>query len=213
MSLPIKKSDTLYTYADYLTWNDDERWELIDGVPYLMAPAASPSHQGIGGELYLQIGSFLKGSNCKVYYAPFDVRLFPEDGDSDNTVVQPDIVVICDVSKIDKHGLSGVPDMVIEILSPSNTNNDRITKFQLYHRAGVREYWIVDPMDRNLTTFILKDDEYITKVYGSEDSVPVHILDGLIISLSEVFEEVFLEEAPSIEGSNGDTEDEEKAGA
>ncbi|MCL2046553.1 MAG: Uma2 family endonuclease [Oscillospiraceae bacterium] len=191
MSLPNKKTDALYTYADYITWDDDERWEIIDGVPYLMAPAASPSHQGISMDLSRQVSSFLKGGSCKVFHAPFDVRLFPTDDNSDNTVVQPDIVVICDIEKIDKRGLSGVPDLVIEILSPSNIRHDMLTKFNLYRRAGVPEYWIVDPEGRYITVYTYDKGNYVALMYGKEETVPVHVVPGLTINLSEVFDEIF----------------------
>ena len=118
MSQPAPRQEERYTYADYLKWDDGERWEIIYGKPYLMAPAPSTDHQGISRDITLQIGSFLKGKQCKVFYAPFDVRLFPRDDDTDDTIVQPDIVVVCDRSKFMRTGYSGAPDMVIEILSP-----------------------------------------------------------------------------------------------
>ena len=143
MAQPLRKEEARYTYADYMAWEDGERWEIIEGVPYLMSPAPTWVHQGISGELFLQIATFLKGKPCKVYAAPFDVRLFPADDDSDDTVVQPDIVVVCDRSKLDRSGCRGAPDMLVEILSPSTARHDQLVKLQLYKKAGVREYWIV----------------------------------------------------------------------
>ena len=187
MALPAVKLEQRYTYADYLKWDDGERWEIIYGRPYLMAPAPTLGHQGASGELHLQLGNFLKGKKCRVFYAPFDVRLFPKCDDSDDTIVQPDIVVVCDRSKLGRRGCVGAPDMVIEILSPSNARHDILLKFHLYQKAGVREYWIVDPEMKIVSAHILKDGEYVVTTYGNEDSAPVHVLEGLSIDLSEVF--------------------------
>ena len=175
-----------YTYVDYLEWDDDIRYELIDGVPYLMS-APTWQHQEISGNLYLQFKTFLKGKSCKVYYAPFDVRLNADT--KDDTVVQPDIVVICDSSKMMKTGYKGAPDMVIEILSPSTSRYDRTLKFNTYLKSGIHEYWIIDPDTQTLTVHILKDGDYITRPYTDKDTVPVHVLDGCIINMQEVFEE------------------------
>ena len=145
MSLPLEKGR--YNFADSLTWSDSERIELIDGEAYMMA-TPSAVHQEILMELARQLANFLEGKSCKVYPAPFGVRLFegenhkPEDVD---TVVEPDISVVCDKNKIDQRGCKGAPDFVIEIISPSTRRHDRFVKLNLYQRAGVREYWIVDP--------------------------------------------------------------------
>ena len=178
--------DKLYTYADYLKWDDDQRWELIDGVPYLMA-APTVQHQSILGNLHLQLGNFLKGKPCKVFFAPFDVRLNVET--TDDTVVQPDIVVICDKSIMMKTGCKDAPDMAIEVLSPSTSIRDLATKFELYQRTGVREYWIVDPETKLIHTHILENGRYYISRYTENDNAPVHILDGFEINLADVFEE------------------------
>jgi len=175
-----------YTYADYLTWDDDTRWELIDGVPYMMS-APSRVHQELSGSLYTQLAVFLKGKSCKVYYAPFDVRLNADT--LDNTVVQPDIVIVCDRTKLDKAGCAGVPDMVVEILSPSTSRYDRTLKFSTYLKSGVHEYWVVDPESKTLAVHLLRDGEYVTRAYTDEDTVPVCVLEGCIIDLAAVFEE------------------------
>jgi Uma2 family endonuclease len=175
-----------YTYADYMTWDDDKRWELIDGVPYLMS-APNRRHQELLGNLYLQIGPFLKGKKCKVYFAPFDVRLNADT--FDNIVVQPDLLIVCDESILNKAGCKGVPDMVVEILSPSTSRYDRIKKFNTYLKAGIREYWIIDPETKTLAVHILRDGNYIIHPYSNEDKAPVHVLEGFCIDLSEVFEE------------------------
>jgi len=175
-----------YTYADYLTWDDDTRWELIDGVPYMMS-APNRQHQGILGNLHGQFWSFLRGKPCKVYLAPFDVRL--NANTLDNTVVQPDLVIICNHSVLDKAGCKGVPDMVVEVLSPSTSRYDRTLKFNTYLESGIREYWVLDPETKTLAVHLLKDNEYVTHAYSDEDTVPVHVLDGCDINLSEIFEE------------------------
>jgi Uma2 family endonuclease len=152
----------------------------------MMAPPAT-NHQDIHRELFLQLGNFLKGKLYKVYSAPFAVRLFPQDDLGDDTVVEPDIVVICDQSKIDKQGCKGAPDLVIEILSPSNIRHDRIVKFQKYLAAGVREYWVVDGDNRAVEVHILRDGGYHTMVYDETAEAPVSVLPGCLIRLSEIF--------------------------
>jgi len=180
------RKDQHYNYADYYSWDDGKRWELIDGVIYAMSPAPTMTHQSIIGTLFLQFGNYLKGKPCKVFVAPFDVRLNP--GEKDDTVVQPDLVVICDKSKIDDRGCKGVPDMVIEILSPSSIRHDRLVKFQLYQRFGVPEYWIVDPETKSVQAHILSEGRYYTNVYTDTDEVPVHMLENFKINLPDVFE-------------------------
>ena len=176
-----------YTYADYCTWDDGERWELIDGIPYAMSPAPLVAHQAVVGNLHYQLFNFLKGHLCRVYLSPFDVRLNPDT--DDDTVVQPDLLVVCDKSKLDKRGCNGAPDMIIEVLSPSNTRRDTVLKLNTYKRAGVREYWIVDPDTKAVSAYLLKDGEYIIRAYADADTAPVHILEGCTISLQDVFAE------------------------
>ena len=185
MSLPELKKDQRYTYSDYCTWDDNKRWELIDGVPYAMSPAPSPVHQRILMELAGQLFIFLKDKPCEVFTAPFDVRLNALDDDDD--VVQPDIFVVCDHEKIDDKGLNGAPDMVIEILSPSTSRRDKVLKLNAYQRAGVREYWIVDPADKTVQVFILDNGRYLAASHAETDIVTVHVLEGCEISLPNVF--------------------------
>ena len=173
----------LYTYSDYLKWDDDKRRELIDGVPYLMAMPSLP-HQAILLNLAFQVKSFLKGKPCKVHL-PLDVRLNADT--LDNTVVQPDLIIVCDHSIENNAGIKGVPDMVVEILSPSTSRYDRNLKFHTYKKVGVKEYWIIDPEDKTLAAHIHKDNEYITRPYTDEETAPVHVLEGFTIDLSEVF--------------------------
>jgi len=174
-----------FTYADYVQWDDDVRRELIDGVPYLMA-APSWRHQEILTSLSAQFYNFLKGKTCKVFL-PIDVRLNADT--LDDIVVQPDLIIICDQSILTDINCKGVPDMVVEILSPSTASYDKSLKYNTYLKAGIREYWIIDPKEKTLAVHILKDGNYITHAYTKEENVPVHVLDGCIINLPEVFEE------------------------
>ena len=184
---PIIKETQLYTYEDYCTWDDSERWELIEGQPYAMAPGPSDFHQSISSNIHGQLWQFLRGKPCKVFSAPYDVRF--NFNSKNNTVVQPDIVVICDKSKRDERGGIGAPDMVVEILSPSSVSHDMLRKYGLYLKAGVREYWIVDPEEKTVITHILKDGEYSGKMYEQNDIVPVSVLEGCNVDFGEVFEE------------------------
>jgi len=174
-----------YTYADYITWEDDVRCELINGEVRMMA-APSPTHQQILGNLYADLHNFLKGKTCRVFPAAFDVRL--NVNTFDDIVVQPDIAVVCDPSKIDNRGCKGAPDLIAEILSPSTWRHDRITKMKLYKDAGIREYWIIDPVYRTVDVFLLETGERYTWYDG--DTIPVHILEGLEIPMDNIFDKV-----------------------
>ena len=181
------RKDKYYTYEDYAKWNTEARYELIDGMPYMMSPSPLRAHQAISMELSRQFAAFLYGKPCKVFAAPFDVRLNAAGGD--NTVVQPDLVVICDRSKLIDTGYGGAPDLVIEILSQSSASRDRVLKFNQYLKAGVREYWIVDPDSKTVTVNILDDGRYYTTAYAETDTLPVHVLEGCVINLADVFAE------------------------
>ncbi len=162
MALPQR--DTLrHTYAEYLTWPDGERDELINGTAYVREPPApSRSHQELVGELYLQARLALDGKSCRVYIAPFDVRL-PQSGEADeliDTVVQPDVLIVCDLSKLDKRGMHGAPDWIAEVLSPASASHDQIVKLPAYERAGVPEVWFVHPIDRILSIYRLEGGRY-----------------------------------------------------
>ncbi|GHU67379.1 hypothetical protein AGMMS49983_18470 [Clostridia bacterium] len=186
--MALAKSEEYYTYADYYEWDTQERYELIDGVPYMMSPGPTPTHQGILINLATVLRNYLRGKPCKVFPAPFDVRL-NADG-ADDTVVQPDILVICDKTKIDDRGSKGAPDMVIEIISKSSGNYDRGLKLQKYIEAGVRECWIVDPDDKIVHVYILQDDGSANmSLYNASDIVQVNIFKDLSIDLTEVFAE------------------------
>lgn len=189
--MPAEKAR--YTFADILAWDEGERVEIIDGEAIMMAPAPARVHQEISGELFRQFANYLRGKKCKVYAAPFDVRLFEEDGDRPedvDTVVEPDITIVCDPSKLDERGCKGAPDMVEEILSPTTQRHDRFTKFILYQRAGVREYWIVDPDSKTVQSFVLEDRHYAVREFGTaRDKMKVSVLEDCIIDLSELFPE------------------------
>jgi len=179
-----------YTYTDYKAWElkPGERFELINGVAYAMA-APNTSHQGIVSILNGELYAFLKGKTCRVFPAPFDVRLFYEEDDSDDTVVQPDVVVVCDPKKLGEEGCRGAPDLVVEILSPSNTAIEMERKLLLYKEAGVQEYWIVDPKDKHISIYSQKSGEYTLQIYSNKDSVKPGVLPGLEIPLSTIFAE------------------------
>jgi len=194
MGYPIRKENNVYTYKDYLEWPEEERWELIEGVAYNMTPSPSRSHQKISAALVNALYQYLKGKNCEVYYAPFDVRL-PEGDEEDNkikTVVQPDIVVICDPSKLDEKGCKGSPDLIMEILSPSTASIDYISKLQLYEKNQVSEYWIIHPIDKIVMVYrLLEGGNYgRAEVYSEKDRVKAGIFDDFVIDLKEIFIEI-----------------------
>ena len=186
--MPSQAKNRLYTYADYRLWDDSERMELVKGVPHAMSPATSTKHQLVSAALVRILGNYLFGKPCKLFHAPYDVRL-KGMGDDDDTVLQPDIIVVCDQSKLDEHGCNGAPDLVMEILSPSTSGYDKVVKLNLYWQAGVHEYWIVDTADKTIQKYILKDGEYVIRGYAEADSVPVSTLEGCVVDLSQVFTE------------------------
>ena len=161
MGLP-KRDLELHTYADYTSWPDDTRYELIDGIAYAKSPAPTRRHQEITGEVFRQIADALEGSPCRAYIAPFDVRLPTADeaDDAVANVVQPDISVICEKSKLDEWGCRGAPDWIIEVLSPGTAGHDQIVKRALYERVGVREFWLIHPADKLVTIYLLANGGY-----------------------------------------------------
>lgn len=190
MSKPLEKKNQKFAYRDFLAWDDQERWELIDGSPYNMTPAPSPEHQRICGELFFQIRSYLQGKECQVFFAPFDVRLAEpnESEEACSNVVQPDLLVICDPAKIDEKGCKGAPDLVIEILSPATVKKDLTIKRKLYERFQVKEYWIVDPANQYIQVYQLQDGKYQPAVvYDQEEQVRFSIFADLSIDLRELF--------------------------
>jgi len=187
MGLP-KRDNSRYTYSDYSAWPEDIRYELVDGTAYAMAPAPSRLHQSFVGELYRQTANALKGTSCVPYIAPTDVRL-PTPGQSDDatdTVVQPDLLVVCDPSKLDERGVRGAPDWIVEVLSPATASHDQIVKLTAYERAGVREVWLVHPSDRVVSVYVLDGTTYgRAKIFELDGILEVKSVPGISINWSE----------------------------
>lgn len=189
--MALLRRDTLrHTYADYLTWPDGERAELIDGIAYVREPPApSRRHQEIVGELYHQVRLALEGKSCRAYIAPFDVRL-PKAGEADDridTVVQPDVLIVRDLDKLDERGMRGAPDWIAEVRSPATAGHDQLVKLPIYERAGVPEVWFVHPIDRTLTAYRLEGLRYgIPVVLPLKGRTPVGAVSGMSIDWDRV---------------------------
>ena len=185
----------VYTFADYLKWEFEERVEIIKGKLFKMA-MPSEKHQRVSTNIHGLVWSYLRGKKCKVYHPPFDVRLVkpPHHRKATDktiyTVVQPDVTVICDMAKIDQKGCLGAPDLIIEILSPSTGSNDLNSKKEVYEFSGVKEYWIVSPEDETVIVFLLNEDgKYVfDDYYANTETIKVHIFDDFNLDLKEVFE-------------------------
>ena len=180
-----------YTYADYVTWRFQERVELILGKIFKMTPAPSSYHQHIIVAITSAMYQFLKGKACKVFPAPFDV-IIPVSRGLEDTVVQPDVTVVCDPSKIFREGCKGAPDLVVEVVSKSSVRKDLHEKYRLYEQAGIKEYWLVHPLDRSLVIFILDEDGIyqVSKPLTKGDKALSVVLPGLEIDLDELFTDV-----------------------
>lgn len=180
-----------YSYADYLQWKFDERIELIKGRIFKMSPAPSSSHQEISGNIYFAFKLYLLKKPCKVFSAPFDVRLTRKSKMNKDVinVVQPDICVICNREKIDKRGCIGAPDIIVEIISPGNNKTELQNKYEIYEESGVQEYWIVSPQDKTFMKYVLNQDGvYVaSKLLPSEGEVTTPVLPGFVLNLEEVF--------------------------
>jgi Uma2 family endonuclease len=176
-----------YTYADILQWDETPRYELFDGEACKME-TPNTFHQEICGSLSVMLYNFLKGKPCEVFFR-LGVRLFPQEDNSDNTFFQPDIIVVCDPSKLDKQGCNGAPDLVVEILSPSTVKNDLFYKLNKYLSAGVREYWIVDPDEEIILVNVLTENRYIISKYALKDTVEAVVLPGFKVTLKDIFRE------------------------
>jgi len=197
VSEPARKDDRRYTYRDYAAWPEGERWELIDGIAYSMSPAPATNHQRLSRVLLMSLGNWLTAhpGPCEVFAAPFDVFLPADptqDDDDVDTVVQPDLVVICDPVKLTTRGCRGAPELVIEILSPWTSHKDQVLKLELYARHGVREFWVVDPGNRCVRVYPLdagagprrfEVPSTITEP-GCLDSM---VLPGFTLSLTDLF--------------------------
>jgi Uma2 family endonuclease len=185
-----------YTYADYLTWQFNERVELIKGGLHKMSPAPRRLHQKIEGILHVKLWLFFENRTCEVYQSPFDVRLSKNKGQIDqkiDTVVQPDICVICDKSKLDDAGCIGAPDLIVEILSDSTAKKDYNEKFNLYEENEVKEYWIVNPATKTIEIFSLVENKYVSLGLFNEQegatTVEGHLFPELSIELKTIFSE------------------------
>ena len=192
MAIPKARND-YFTYAQYLNWEDGKQWEIIDGVAYDMSPAPNRSHQQISMSLSVIIGNYLRGKQCQIFAAPFDVRFSDRDEATDKitNVVQPDISVICDPNKLDERGAKGAPDWIIEITSPSTIKHDFGTKLLLYQKFGVKEYWIVDPASK--TVHVYRRDlvglYFEERTVANQDKIISGIFPDLEIILKEIFQE------------------------
>ena len=177
-----------YAYADYLTWQLEDRIELIMGKIFRMSPAPSSEHQQIVSALHAHMYQYVNKKRCRIFPSPFDVVLPSPSGNLD-TVVQPDITVICDVLKITERGCTGAPDLVVEVVSRSSIKKDLHEKYALYEASGVKEYWIVLPNDRSLIIFTLDENGLYqsAKPLIRGDKVVSRVLTGLEIDLDEIF--------------------------
>ena len=186
MGMP-QRSDR-YRWEEYLSWPTDERFELIDGITYAMSPAPRREHQRLVSEINRQIANALHDKLCDVYPAPFDVKLSADERDEAPTVVQPDLTVICDPSKLTDQGVHGAPDLVIEIVSPDSGYHDRGRKFELYEAYGVAEYWIVDPDECVVEVYHLQDTTYRRiGVFSRDDRLTARVIADITVDLAAVF--------------------------
>jgi Uma2 family endonuclease len=192
MSDPLEKTakkpeeNRHYTYADYLEWEGPERYQIMYGEAFMMS-SPTVEHQTISAELTRQFANFLVGKPCRVFAAPLDVRPFPEEDRRDDTVVQPDLLVVCDQAKLSKGSVDGPPDLVIEIVSPSNGQRELFLKFQIYLDAGVREYWVIEPEEKQVQVHVLENGHFISSAYKKDAVIPVAILPPLSIALKTLF--------------------------
>lgn len=180
-----------YTYADYLKWTFEERVELIKGFIKKMSPAPSKMHQVVFRNIFGVFHDYFKNKQCEYFSAPFDVRLPLPSKKKDTTVVQPDICVICEESKLDDLGCNGSPDLIIEIISPNNSKHDTVTKYNLYEEAGVLEYWIVEPTNRLVLVYVLDNGKYRgLQPFGEDMVVESQVIKGLEVSVNDVFRRI-----------------------
>jgi len=175
---------TKYTYADYCNWSEDERWELIDGEAYAMS-APSRLHQKFVSDLAGQLRNYFQKKPCEFYVAPFDVRL-PKRNEKDeqiDTVIQPDLSIICDEQKLDDKGCRGAPDWIIEVISPSSKLMDMEVKRKLYEQHGIKEYWIINPEKCHLMVYLLDFQNKYNQpiIYSLDQSVQVSLFSDLFI--------------------------------
>ena len=190
--MPVTRFEDLdltrqYTYADYLTWAFQERVELLRGWIARMSPAPNMRHQRIATDLTVRLGNHFLDGPCALFTAPFDVRLPRTSGGE--TVVQPDLCVICDRAKLTEQGCTGAPDWMIEILSPGNSKREVGDKFSLYEESGVREYWVVNPLEEHVLRYVLRDGTYVGLAPRTSDDERIgsEVFPDIALSGAEVF--------------------------
>jgi len=187
----VNKLNQNWTYRDYRGWSDDERWELINGHAYNMTPAPTIEHQNLVGNIYRMLYQRLSDTGCHVLISPVDVLLPAKElqENESGTVMQPDILVVCDKSKLKSKYVVGAPDLIVEVLSPSTAKKDEGLKRDVYEAAGVQEYWLVHPMDHTINRYALIDGCFQTPdVFGLEDSIVSTRFIDFVMQLSDVFE-------------------------
>lgn len=184
MSLPMEK-DRKFTYADYATWPEEQRWELIDGEAYDMTPAPSTLHQTVVGNCLMLLNRSTAGTPCRCFVAPTDVVF------SEHDVVQPDVLVVCDRSRITEANIQGAPDLVVEVLSPSTGVKDKREKKNLYEKYGVREYLLVDLSLKCVERLVMGPDGLFgkTEVFGPDDTMELTSLPGIKVKVGDLFED------------------------
>ena len=180
-----------YNYANYLNWLFVDRVELIKGKIFKMRPAPSRIHQKISIRIVSPLANFLRGKTCEVYTAPFDVR-FPTESKDDKdvfTVLQPDICVVCDKSKLDDRGCIGAPDIIVEILSPGNSKMELLHKYKVYEEFGVKEYWVVSQSDQSILIYSLNNLGKFqpSKIFTLTEKINSTVLEGFELALDDIF--------------------------
>ena len=188
-ALPEPVENERYTYNDYLGWEGPERYQIINGEVFMMA-SPTVEHQAIVVELTIQFGNWLRGKPCRVFVAPLDVRLFPEENNSDNTVVQPDLLVVCDKAKLGKGSVNGPPDVAVEIVSPSTSQKELLVKFGAYLDAGVREYWVIEPEQKLVQVHVYENGHFISSAYKADAIISSAVLQGFQVDLKTLWADI-----------------------
>ncbi|WP_269411500.1 Uma2 family endonuclease [Lentibacillus daqui] len=188
----LPQENNVITYAEYLELDDDMQYEVIEGRIYNMAPSPNVKHQSIASELITEFNIHFRNQSCRVV-SEIDVSLSGEkDPSKVNEWVKPDIVVVCDKDKIMKNHIAGAPDLIVEILSKSTAKTDKMIKFHRYQRAGVKEYWIVDPVYETIDVYLLENEYYKhTGTFANGDVINTSAFDGLSVKLEHVFRDDF----------------------
>ncbi|SCM83679.1 conserved hypothetical protein [uncultured Sporomusa sp.] len=192
--MPLHNEQREYTYKDYLNWHEEERWEIIDGIAYMQA-TPSPLHQRISGNLYFALHGYFRNKPCQAFAAPFTVRLPMDNGKTDETsnrnIVEPDLVVVCDSSKLDNNGYAGAPTLIVEIVSKTSVKRDHLLKLNKYEQAGVKEYWIIDPETQSIMSYILNEQGSYGKpnirAITDDDDISSNAFPELTIKLKDIF--------------------------